>query len=231
MAARKGSAVSGESAPGWEDRVVDRFVRRAQESARNRTLGSATRTVEAAIELAAESGGATFTVQQVVDRAGVALQTFYRQFGSKDALMLAVFEQTNRVETARIQANADAAGDPLERLRMVVMTPIRTAMRSVEGSLGPVIARELGRFRKDYREELASLEAPYLDLAGDAIRRAEAAGYIHCDDPERAAMLILGLVQAAFHQSVFLNAESDVEKTEAFLWDFCLRGLGGEPAP
>jgi AcrR family transcriptional regulator len=181
--------------------------------------------------LATETGGATFTVQQVVDRAGVALQTFYRHFGSKDALMLAVFEQANRVETARIQAKADAAPDPLERLRIVVMTPIRTAMRSVEGSFGSVLAREVVRFRKDYREELASLEAPYLELARDAIVRADAASYIRCDDPERAAMVVLGLVQGAFHQNVFLNAEADVEKTEAFMWHFCLRGLGGEPAP
>lgn len=221
--------MSDDLAPAWQNRVVDRFVRRAQESARNRTLGPATRTVEAAIQLATESGGASFTLQQVVERAGVALQTFYRHFGSKDALMLAVVEQANRVETARIEAKADAAPDALSRLHIIVMTPVRNANMSVDGSFGSVLVRELGRLREEYRDELATLAAPYVELARDAIAQAEAGGFIHPGDPQRAAELILGVVQATFHQNVFLKGDANIEAYESFIWLFCLRGLGAEP--
>lgn len=221
--------MSNDPAPAWQSRVLDRSVRRAQESARRRTLGPANRTVDAAIQLARETGGVNFTLQQVVDRAGVALQTFYRHFGSRDALMLAVMEEANRVETARIEEKARAATDPLSRLRVVIMTPVRNATKAVDGSFGSTVHREIGRLRDEYRDELVTLAAPYIELTRDAIVEAEKAGLIHPEDPYRAAEVILGLIQATFNQTVFLHGDDNIEEYEAFIWRFCLR-VGAEPS-
>jgi TetR/AcrR family transcriptional regulator len=214
--------------PTWQNRVLDRSLRRAEEAARARTIGPTTRIVNAAIQLAIDSGGTTFTVQQLVDRAGVALQTFYRHFGSKDALMLAVVEEASRAENARIAERAQAASDPLSRLRVIVMTAFRTANRAVDGSLGSTISRETRRLREDYPDELASLSAPLVKLLHDAIVAANAAGLIHAEDPERDAKLIVELVSGAFIDAAHSGAGSSPLDSEAYIWRFCLRALGAD---
>jgi TetR/AcrR family transcriptional regulator len=221
--------ISDNGEPTWQNRVLDRSLRRAEEAARARMIGPTTRIVNAAIQLAIDSGGTTFTVQQLVDRAGVALQTFYRHFGSKDALMLAVVEEASRAENERIAEKAQLAGDPLSRLRVIVMTAFRSANRAVAGSLGSTIARETRRLREDYADELATLGAPFVRLLHDAISAADAAGLIHAEDPARDAELINELVSGAFTQAVNGGTGSSPLDSEAYIWRFCLRALGAEP--
>ncbi len=216
--------------PIWQDRVLDRSMKRAEEAARARTTGPTTRIVKAALELASDSGGSmSFTVQELVDRAGVALQTFYRHFGSKDALMLAVVEESVRGQRARMEQKASEASDPLDRLRIIVMTLFRSANRVVEDSLGSTIMKETRRLRDDYPEELATLFAPNIRLLQEAIVTADTAGLINSEDPERDAHLINELVSSAFTQ---LTTGWSVPKTldnEHYIWRFCLRALGAEP--
>ena len=51
--------------------------------------------------------GPNFTTQELVKEAGIALQTFYRYFGSKDHLHLAVIEDTNRWTFAELAAEVN----------------------------------------------------------------------------------------------------------------------------
>jgi|HubBroStandDraft_4_1064222.scaffolds.fasta_scaffold170333_1 TetR/AcrR family transcriptional regulator len=215
--------------PAWQSRVVNRSLKRAEQVARDRTRGPTNRIVQAAIELANETGGASFTLQQVVDRAGVALQTFYRYFGSKDELMLAFVEETSRAENARIATKAQGAKDPLERLRIIIMTPFRTANRAVAGSLGATMSRELRRLRDNHGEELATVSSPYLTLLEDAVNDAAKAGLIDPEDAARDAQLILGMVEATFLHTSQGFVESDLDEAEAYVWRFCLRALNGNP--
>jgi AcrR family transcriptional regulator len=224
------SDVDGVAAgePTWQSRVVDRSMKRTEELARARALGSTTRIVEAATALAAESGGAGFTLQQVVDRAGVALQTFYRHFGSKDELMLAVVEEASRAEIVRIEEMAARETDPIGRLRVIMMTPFHTANRAVAGRLSATVSRELRRLREDYAEELAPLTAPYLALLEDAIRQVAAIGRISPEDPHRDAQLILGMAGAIFADVSTGSATYDRDAEEGYWWAFCLRALGAD---
>ena len=221
--------MTDDGEPIWQNRVLDRSMKRAEEAARARTTGPTTRIVNAAIQLASDSGSMSFTVQELVDRAGVALQTFYRHFGSKDALMLAVVEESVRAQRARMEQKASEASDPLDRLRIIVMTLFRTANRAVEGSLGSTIMKETRRLRDDYPDELATLIAPYLRLLQEAIVTADTAGLINSEDPERDAQLINELVSGAFTQATTGWRGPNSLDNEAYIWRFCLRALGAEP--
>ena len=55
-------------------------------------------------------------MKQVADRAGIAVQTVYRHFGSKDELVLAVLEESLAVGCDYISEVTDAITDPLDRL-------------------------------------------------------------------------------------------------------------------
>jgi AcrR family transcriptional regulator len=111
----------------WKDRVVERSVERAAASHRDRrtynsislrALRPATRTVQAALDLSHE-GDTSFTVQQVIDRADVSLQTFYRHFQGKDDLMLAVIEEEVASGAETYRKKALRFDDPTARARDV----------------------------------------------------------------------------------------------------------------
>src|SRR6478736_5949610 len=55
------------------------------------------RFVQAARDLAGETGSAAFTVAQVTQRAGLSLKAFYRCFSGKDDLLLALLAADSRI--------------------------------------------------------------------------------------------------------------------------------------
>ncbi|MBX9638238.1 MAG: TetR/AcrR family transcriptional regulator, partial [Mycobacteriaceae bacterium] len=73
----------------------------------------ADRFIKTAVEILGETGRTDFTVQEVVARSKTSLRAFYQHFGSKDELLLALFEatmaqaaQTWRAETAGLSSTA-----------------------------------------------------------------------------------------------------------------------------
>ena len=124
----------------WKDRVVERSVERTAASARDRrtpasvarrALRPATRIVQAAIELAHEGETTSFTVQEVVDRAEVALQTFYRHFSSKDDLILAVIEEEVTQAASLYQKRALRLDDPVAQRRIDSKGPFLTDRKTL----------------------------------------------------------------------------------------------------
>jgi AcrR family transcriptional regulator len=218
-----------EDIPSWQERVVDRQLKRAREAVRARAIGPTTRIVNAATELARETGGTSFTVQQVVDRAGVALQTFYRHFGSRDELMLAFLEEASRAEQARYAQMAEKVGDPISRIRVLVLTPLKVARQSTEGSLSTSISREMRVLRDVYPNEMAALGAPYTKLLEEAIVEAASAGLVEPEEPNLDAEIISELVSGAFAEALLGPGRSYSPHTEAYIWRFCLRALRATP--
>jgi AcrR family transcriptional regulator len=188
-------------------------------------LAPGQRIVSAAIELVNESGGSNFTVQQVVDLAGVGVQTFYRHFESKDELMLAVLEEVGRTEAARIERETGATEDPLERLFIVATGPARAADKRSKGSLGATVVLEMRRLRDSFPDEIAHIASPYLALLQRAIEEAAEAGLIDPLDPPRDAALILHMVAGASDESGRQQSEADRAEGDVHLWEFCLQGL------
>ena len=98
-----------------------------------------------------------FTVKQVADRAGIAVQTVYRHFGSKDELVLAVLEESLAVGCDYISEVTDAITDPLDRSEQIIRiailaardTPqLRMHARSASGCRRPTPPRSSKRSRR-----------------------------------------------------------------------------------
>ena len=79
-----GASVPSES---WVERAVERSA--AVQRSRSRIANQVRLMLDAARRLIRDQDG-DFTTQDLVAEAGVALQTFYRYFASKDELLLAV---------------------------------------------------------------------------------------------------------------------------------------------
>ena len=86
-------------------------ARRVQRTARGRS--SRPEAIVVAARRLITERGEHFTTQELVKEAGVALQTFYRLFGGKDQLLLAVFEDLIAESCAEYEAAAAELPDPV----------------------------------------------------------------------------------------------------------------------
>ncbi len=74
----------------WRDLAVARSLDPARARAEKRVQ----RFLDAALELMARSPEKEFTVQEVVERSGQSLRSFYQYFAGKHELLLALFEES-----------------------------------------------------------------------------------------------------------------------------------------
>jgi AcrR family transcriptional regulator len=106
-----------DDAGSWRDLAVSRSL----DVARSRAEKRVQRFLDAALELMGSSETQDFTVQQVVDRSGQSLRSFYQYFAGKHELMLALFEESVTTTTADLRTSLEGVEDPLERIRTFVI--------------------------------------------------------------------------------------------------------------
>jgi len=214
----------------WELRSALRAARRAQEASRRAGRDPAEKLIRAGQALVLEGEG-QFTVKQLADRAGVALQTFYRHFGSKDELLLAVLEENVEDGVDEMEAIAARESDPVEQLRVVIQLPIRM-------STEPEAYRRL-RFHARERLRLSELDpaeselafAPYRRLVEEHIRRIDRSGGRAAVDPEHDADVVMRLVVAYAHAIGIGALRWSAEECATHLWEFCRAALWRSPEP
>jgi AcrR family transcriptional regulator len=91
-------------------------VARVLDPARARAETRVQRFLDAAFELMNTSSGREFTVQEVVERSGQSLRSFYQYFEGKYELLVALFEDSVRSSADKLREAVDRESDPLERL-------------------------------------------------------------------------------------------------------------------
>ncbi len=206
----------------WAERVADRSP--SVQRSRDRSVEQARSLVAAALRLI-ESKGPSFTTQELIKEAGVALQTFYRYFPGKDALLLAVIEHVIDENCAAFRQQARALSDPVERLRFYVTATVRGL--ETTGSGPSFVTSEHFRLQTLYPAEVSRATQPYTDLLVEEIHEAMATGRLHPHDPEYAAWLITQLTMAVFHHYDCAGVDEPTEAIAQRLWEFCAAALNG----
>lgn len=173
--------------------------------------------------------GEDFTTQDLIKEADVALQTFYRHFGSKDQILLAVVADLIAGHCASIEQRAAGLADPVERLHQYLTDTLATL-----GSPGVAGARFMTsqhwRLHQEFPAELAAATKPFADLVQRELEAGRDAGVLHPRDPERDAWLINKLVMSVFHHYAYAD-EPSVESLVDDVWLFCLAAVGGTADP
>jgi AcrR family transcriptional regulator len=216
--------VSSERAAHWAERAAARSpsVRRS----RVRSVEHARQIVEAARRLLETKGGA-FTTQELIKEAGVALQTFYRYFGGKDELLLAVVEEVIADGCAAMRERAEDLPGPLERLHEYVTGTLAGVSPDL---LGPsrFLTAEHYRLHQLFPDELGAASRPFVDLLIPEIEAAADAGLLHPDDVEAGAWFVTQLAMGTFHHYAFVTPDEPIDVVAERLWRFCVRALGGD---
>ncbi|HVU73628.1 MAG TPA: TetR/AcrR family transcriptional regulator [Mycobacteriales bacterium] len=211
----------------WAERAAEQSP--AVQRSRMRSMERARQIVAAARRLA-ETRGSDFTIQELAREAGIALQTFYKHFPSKDLAILAVIEDmiTERCEQLRVAALK--LDDPVDRLRFYI-TSILGSTLSEAATVGEpsFIATEHFRLLRLHPKELTHATDAFTRLLLPEIEAAVAAGTLAPADPTYAAWLVNQIVIAVFHHYECAGIDQPVEQIGEQLWSFLLTGLGGQP--
>lgn len=212
----------------WVERAVERST--AVQRSRVRIATQVRQILDAATKLI-QSKGDEFTTGELVAEAGVALQTFYRYFSSKDELVLAVIGDAMVDSCERLVGDAAGLTDPLARLRYYLTATLdRLGERSTGAATSRFIVSMRWRLHRYFPDELAEVERPFVDLLRGEIDAATSAGLLSPRDPQWDSWLVTELVRSVFHFYAFAPREDDeLEQAKERLWLFCLGALGGTP--
>ncbi len=204
----------------WQVRATQRaFERMMEEQKRSRRQDPASAIVGAARDLAADGD---FTVKQVADRAGMAVQTVYRHFGSKDELVLAVLEESLAAGCEYISEVTNDITDPLDRLEQIIRIAIIAARDSPQLRMH---ARERVRLSQGYAPEVENALSPLRMLLIDALSQAAASGEISPVDIERDADLILHLLLSYAYAFMAHAIPGEANEVANYVWGFCVAAL------
>jgi len=186
--------------------------------------------LDAAQRLLHARGDDGFTIQQLVDEAGVALQTFYRHFGGKDELLLALLERSVAEFCAEWRRATASVDDPIERLRRFVTGPLRL-LRGGNNTDARAITHEHFRLYQLYPAEVSHATSAFAALVLESLEDAHARGLATSPDPGRDAWMITELVMTTFHHYAFADLGSDADAVIDHLWHFCRNAIGATGAP
>ena len=214
--AKSDAAVAGDTGlSGWQQRALDRSLVEAKRRALDKSNGF----VEAATRLLEETGGLTFTVQDVVDRSKLSLRSFYQTFASKDDLLLALFEECVATAAEWQRGKMSRHDDPVEQIRVFL-----TSLWS--NQLSPEVVRALALYNLTLSasrpSDLAHALEPQLNVLHEAVARGIASGKVRDDiDSRRLAEILLHTGNAAVHTTILQTGSESPDD----VWAFCLGGI------
>ena len=208
----------------WAERAAERSL---MQRSRSRSIEQARTIIEAGRRLMERQGD--FTTQELTKEAGVALQTFYRYFESKDQLLVAVLEDLIGSQTRAREAQAAAISDPVARLRFFVTWPVQTLGQPITFRSTRAITAQHWRLQQLFPDDMAQVDRPLVELIARTLVEARALGTLSPTDPEHEASLIIELVRSVFHRYAFASLDRSIDEIAEQVWTFCLRAVGGTP--
>lgn len=213
----------------WREQAVARRLDPARARAEDRVQ----RFLDAALELMNDTDGSDFTVQEVVQRSGQSLRSFYQYFNGKQELLLALFEESVATTAETVKGYLDEEEQPVERLHRFVVEYYRLCRpaRPRKGSKtrpGPAMISFAQQLLTAQPEEAARAFSPLVDLFEETLDAAVKTGAVRANLNGRR---IAGVILEAIMFNVFSRTiggvrgrTGDGDPAEE-LWDLLLHGI------
>ena len=223
----------GDESSSWRELAVARSLDPARVRAEKRVQ----RFLDAALELMITSPGKDFTVQEVVERSGQSLRSFYQYFAGKYELLLALFEESVRSTAASVREAVAEENEPLARLRCFVVEYYRVCQTPTApkgkgaGKSATALAEFAQQLLTQHPKEAARAFVPLVTLLEEVLDDAAAAGVIRSDvSHHRIAGVILQAVMFnAFATTISgAPAKADAGDPAEELWTLLIHGLGAD---
>ncbi|MFA7268506.1 MAG: TetR/AcrR family transcriptional regulator [Sterolibacterium sp.] len=168
--------------------------------------GTRTRLIQAAKEAFMKEGYQA-SVDRIASRAGVAKQTLYNHFPSKDEL----FSETASLASNAIAVTLDGQTDDLRAVLLRFSTAFRDKVMSDEGlSMLRVLTAETPRMPALVRAFFNKGPAQTVLRLADFLCRAMQEGRLRQDDPRFAAEMLLSMLAGFEHLCRLCGADAPV---------------------
>ena len=220
---------TNEASTTWREQAVARSL----DSARTRAESRVQRFLDAALELMNDNAsGKEFTVQEVVERSGQSLRSFYQYFGGKHELLLALFEESVRGTAESLRAKVAEEDDAFERLHRFVVEYYRVCRpvaKTKRAGTAPVKVDFAQQLLTGHPTEAAKAFAPLVALFGEVLDDAAAAGAIRpgLRHAPIAGVVLEAIMFNAFSSTIGGRSVKDAAEDPAEeLWDLIVNGIG-----
>lgn len=153
------------------------------------------RLVEAAFALIEHGGDLDPRVGDIVRRAGLSNQAFYRHFPSKDALLVAVLDEGVRILAGYLSHRMERVASPTAKVREWMRGMLEQGLSPAAAAATRPFVLGRSRLAASFGEEVAESERQLTALVREAIRAGVACGELPNADPERDA-------ETLYHQAM-----------------------------
>ena len=139
--------------------------------------------LDAALELMSGSSGQEFTVQEVIERSGQSLRSFYQYFDGKYELLLALFEDAVRTTAPSCARRSQESRSPLDKLHRFAIDYYRVCQPTAEGArrkkgFAPAFASFAQQLLTEHPQEASQAFIPLTEMLDGLLDEAAAAGAI-----------------------------------------------------
>jgi AcrR family transcriptional regulator len=204
--------------------VAERSVERAMERRRAAYEDEVRRLVDASFSLIREEGRLEPKVGEIVAKAGLSNQAFYKHFRSKDELLVAVLDEGFRRLGEYLDHRMQKARTPERRVRQWINGVLEQALDADSAVASRPFALARGRLAELFPEEVRSAERQLVDSLRDAIEEAVRAGEVAAADPARDAALIYGLAMGWVERHL-MRPDPPSRRDAEHLVEYAMRGL------
>jgi AcrR family transcriptional regulator len=240
MAANEPAADPSPATPtSWREHAVARSL----DSARVRAERRVQRFLDAALELMNSDSGKEFTVQEVVERSGQSLRSFYQYFAGKHELLLALFEESVRSTAEHLRDLIAKEDDPLTRLHRFAIEYYELCRPAPKGKPAkgksakprptPAMSEFAQQLLTDHPKEASGAFVPLVTLLEDVLDAAAEAGAIRPGLRHRriAGVMLQAIMFNAFSATISgSSVRPDGGDAAEELWDLLFHGIGLAPA-
>ncbi|TDD31709.1 TetR/AcrR family transcriptional regulator [Actinomadura sp. KC06] len=188
-----------------------------------------TRIIEAAYRCLADAQGAPVSITEILTAAGLSTRAFYRQFESKDALLLAMFRRDGGRVMAELRELAASAGSPAEALGALIAGML--AITADERRRARVLALTSGDATRarGYSGERGRVIAEQEAIIAEILAAGRADGSFPWAEPGPDARFVRAALGQAFEDQMAGTAEATAAEAAAQITRFALRALGARP--
>ena len=184
--------------------------------------------IDAAYSCLSQPHSGPIPVAAILQRAGVSTRAFYRHFGSKDELFLALLRQESDALADRLDRIVEESpGDPADQLKAWIGGMFGLLYDEELRMHLTVIDSDEVRAAKGYRETRERAHADRERSLVEIIRRGLADGSFPLADPEHDAVAISAVISREMvNQSP--GDEKRLQQSLDWVLEFALRALGAE---
>lgn len=184
--------------------------------------------LKAAEEVMIRKGYDKATMQDIAAAAGCAVGTLYIHFKNKEVLFRAILQRHGARLKRQLMAALEGVTDPLEQLRLFVITHVRWAHDN--HGLANLLCTTLPLRFYDFQESLSRIipeeQVEFQNIELQFIRDAQAAGQIRSDLPAAAICdLVHGVMLTVLDQFTARPEAYSLTQRIELVWGFMSTGL------